>query len=457
MTSRLPDGPLLAYYGDDFTGSTDTMEVMALNAGLPTVLFLGLPTPARLAQFADRRGIGIAGIARSKPPAWMHANLPAFFDTLFGIGAPITQYKVCSTFDSSPEVGSIGTAIDIGLSRAAESWSPMVVGAPQLRRWQAFGNLFAGIGSVRHRLDRHPTMSRHPITPMREADLQRHLAAQTAKQIALIDLVDLAAGSAEAKLQELRRSGAEVVLFDITDPATQAEAGRLIWECREKGLFSASSSGLQYALVAHWRAAGLLPAAPPPPPRLQPIDRLLVVSGSCSPETAAQIRCAEDAGFVAVRLDGRRIASADQREAEISSALDALDHALGRGKDVLAYTAASPEDPAIRDLRQYCAGQGISFESTQEALGDALGQIAFTLILKHALRRLIVAGGDTSGRVLARLPIEALEATTPLAPGSPICRAYSDVSAFDGLELALKGGQVGGPDLFVKATGRTTE
>lgn len=457
MSTRLPDGPLLAYYGDDFTGSTDTMEAMALNAGLPTVLFLSPPSPARLAQFSDRRGIGIAGISRSKPPAWMHEHLPSIFDMLFGVGAPLTQYKVCSTFDSSPEVGSIGTAIDIALPRAAEPWSPMVVGAPQLKRWQAFGNLFASAGGQRYRLDRHPTMSRHPVTPMREGDLQRHLAAQTNKSSALIDLVDLVSGAAEAKLHALRRSGTNVVLFDVIDDATQAEVGRLIWEARGSGLFSASSSGLQYALIAHWRAAGVLPDAPSLLPRPQPVDRLLVVSGSCSPETAAQIRCAGEAGFFLLRLDGRRIADPAQRDGEVARAIEALDGALARGQDVLAYTAVSSDDPAIRDLQEFCWSNGVSFQSTQEALGDALGRIAATLIETHALRRVIVAGGDTSGRILARLPIDVLEATTPLAPGSPLCRAYSEAPAFDRLELALKGGQVGGADLFVKATGRCSE
>src|SRR3954447_14972905 len=94
----LPDGPLLTFYGDDFTGSSAVMEVTAF-AGLPTVLFLNLPTPEQLAQFADHRVIGIAGIARSQSPAWMDRNLPPVFELLRSLGAPIVHYKVCSTFD----------------------------------------------------------------------------------------------------------------------------------------------------------------------------------------------------------------------------------------------------------------------------------------------------------------------------------------------------------------------
>ncbi|MDQ4099150.1 MAG: four-carbon acid sugar kinase family protein, partial [Chloroflexota bacterium] len=226
--TAFPDGPLVAFYGDDFTGSTDAMEVMAF-AGLPTVLFLRPPDSDRLARFADRRGIGIAGIARSKPPSWMDAHLGVVLKGLFALGAPVTQYKVCSTFDSASHVGSIGRAIDIALPLASEPWSPIVVGAPQLRRWQSFGNLFAGVGDQRYRLDRHPTMARHPITPMGEADLTRHLAGQTQRRIALVDIADLASGRGDNALARARTHGAEIVLFDIVDSASQAEVGRLVW------------------------------------------------------------------------------------------------------------------------------------------------------------------------------------------------------------------------------------
>src|SRR4051794_22027735 len=110
----LPDGPLLTFYGDDFTGSSAVMEITAF-AGLPTVLFLNPPTPEQLAQFADHRVFGIAGIARSQSPEWMDHNLPPVFELLRSLGAPIAHYKVCSTFDSAPHVGSIGRAIDIGM------------------------------------------------------------------------------------------------------------------------------------------------------------------------------------------------------------------------------------------------------------------------------------------------------------------------------------------------------
>src|SRR5260221_11340982 len=114
MSDPLPQGPLVAYYGDDYTGSAAVMEVMTF-AGLPTVLFLDVPTPAQLARFQAYRGIGIAGVARSQTPQWMDEHLPPIFRALYSIGAPISHYKVCSTFDSSPTTGSIGHAIDLAI------------------------------------------------------------------------------------------------------------------------------------------------------------------------------------------------------------------------------------------------------------------------------------------------------------------------------------------------------
>src|SRR5215467_2494748 len=161
----------------------------------------------------------------------MNDELPRAFASLAALGAPVLQYKVCSTFDSSPTVGSIGRAIDIGVRTMAGSrWSPSVVGAPRLKRYQAFGNLFAAVDGVGHRLDRHPTMSRHPVTPMHEADLRQHLRAQTARRIELLDMVQLRAGDGEKRVTHLAGKDVPVVLIDVLDEATLLEAGRLVWE-----------------------------------------------------------------------------------------------------------------------------------------------------------------------------------------------------------------------------------
>ncbi len=292
---------LLSYYGDDFTGSTDMLDALH-GAGIETVLFLAPPPADARQRFPNARCFGLAGTARSRDLAWMDRELPAAFESLARMGAPILQYKVCSTFDSSPATGSIGRAIDIGVKCMPGRWSPMVVAAPRLGRYQAFGNLFALAQGQAHRLDRHPTMARHPVTPMHEADLRRHLARQTERRIELIDLLALRSGEAVAP----QGDDVPVVLFDALDDETLADVGRVVWEQRGNGVFSASSSGLAYALVAHWRRAGLL-AEPVPALPLRNVERIAVVSGSCSPVTAAQIEWAAAHGFALERLDIARV------------------------------------------------------------------------------------------------------------------------------------------------------
>lgn len=101
---------LLAFYGDDFTGSTDAMEALALS-GYRTVLFLEAPTPDMLQRFEGIRCVGVAGTSRAKSPADMAMEITPIMERLSRLDAPVVHYKTCSTFDSAPEVGSIGAAI----------------------------------------------------------------------------------------------------------------------------------------------------------------------------------------------------------------------------------------------------------------------------------------------------------------------------------------------------------
>lgn len=448
----LPDGPLVAFYGDDFTGSSAAMEVFAF-AGLPTVLFLEAPKPHRLAAFSGMRGIGIAGTARAQSPAWMDAHLPGIFRLLASLGAPVVQYKVCSTFDSAPHVGSIGRAADIARPILEPAWTPLLVADPGMGRYQSFGHLFAMADSTGYRLDRHPTMARHPITPMDEADLSRHLARQTDTTIGLVDFVAMKAGEAEAQLDRALAKGTGIVSLDVLDAETLIAAGRLIWERGGRPAFGIGSQGLQAALVAYWRSAGLL-AREPDLPQPKPVDRIACVSGSVSPVTAAQIAYACERGFEGIRLDARQVVDPAAWEREVGRAAEAALAALGRGRDPLVYSAAGPDDPAVAAFQE--ATSGLSTEAVNERLGAGLGQVLRAVVAEAGLTRVVISGGDTSGRAAAQLGIDALTAIGPLDPGAPLCRAHSEDGPLDGLEIALKGGQVGRPDFLeaVKRGGR---
>ena len=126
----LPDGPLLAWYGDDFTGASAVMEVMTF-AGFPSVLFLDVPTPEQRARFGDLRGVGIAGDARARSPEWMERELPRVYAALRAVGAPVVHYKVCSTFDLKPPSSFFTlTSLDDIIGESVSATIPDTMTAP---------------------------------------------------------------------------------------------------------------------------------------------------------------------------------------------------------------------------------------------------------------------------------------------------------------------------------------
>jgi uncharacterized protein YgbK (DUF1537 family) len=403
------------------------LEALAL-AGVRTVLFTGTPAEERWQEFADCQAFGIAGESRSRPPEWMGEHLPAIFARLGALGAPIVHYKTCSTFDSSPQIGSIGRALEIGRGTLSPAFVPIVVAAPHLRRYVAFGNLFAAAGESVYRIDRHPSMRSHPVTPMYEADLRRHLAAQTPLPIGLVDLTAFAQGRAPAALAECLSQGDAAVLFDGVGETELAETGRLLWQyaalkqqaAAKHPLFCAGSSGLTYALLAAWRRSHVIVGEPIHTPAA-PVETLLVLSGSCSPVTERQIRAALANGYHGILLDGE------------TAFEEAVTH-LRAGHSTVIYSALGPLPPATQP-----AG---------EALGRRAGALLRRILTETNVRRIVLAGGDTSSHAVAQLGIHALTWAASLEPGAPLCHAHSQTPELDGLQLVLKGGQVGGDDFF---------
>jgi uncharacterized protein YgbK (DUF1537 family) len=424
----------LAYYGDDFTGSTDVLESLQL-AGIDVELFVDGP---RQAPLPSRRVIGLAGLSRTLSPTGMDSHLPGVFEVLAAAEPRFLHYKVCSTFDSSPTIGSVGRAIELGRRVLPARWTPLVVAAPHLGRWCAFGNLFArsGLDSPAYRLDRHPTMSRHPVTPMDEADLRLVLARQTSLPVTLVELPTVEQG-ADATLAAVERAPDGVVLFDATTSSHLATVGRVLDAMQRRAaapLFVAGSSGVEAALVA----AGVLGAAEdgdrPRASKCVPSGPLLVISGSRSPVTALQIDAAVRAGFRDVPI----LASTADAAHDVAVASATMAHR--EGSSVILRTGAGDWS--------MLAG---------EALGKLLGRVAARILDAASIRRVVVAGGDTSGAVARELGISSLRFIGPLAPGAPWCRVASTRPAIDGAAFAFKGGQVGHADLLVVARAMRSE
>jgi uncharacterized protein YgbK (DUF1537 family) len=428
MKSRL----LYTYYGDDFTGSTDVLEALALH-GVPSVLFTSSPSSKDLKTFAHCRAIGIAGESRSQSPGWMTRHLPGVFSSLRELGAPMNHYKVCSTFDSSPRIGSIGKAMEIGRRVFHDEMMPVVVGAPHLGRSVVFSNLFAVEQGTMHRIDRHPTMRQHPTTPMSEADLRLHLARQTSIRIGAIDLRSFQSGQAEKRLRDEEEAGAEAIVFDGLDDCMLDETARLLWgRALRHPLFAVGSSGLTYGLMHLWRKLGLISESLK---TLRSVhgERVLVLSGSCSPVTARQIERAKMQGF-----DAWQVRSEAAWDRQWNSAI----RSLTAGKSVLLYTALGPGSKRTGYGRQF---------------SGMLGRRLRKLVVESGVRRVIIVGGDTSTHVMKQLEISALTFAAALTPGVPLCRSHAPGSSLDQLEIALKGGQIGPEDFFARVRdGRLT-
>ncbi|TJZ91246.1 four-carbon acid sugar kinase family protein [Paracoccus gahaiensis] len=435
----------IAWLGDDFTGSAAVMEVLAF-AGLPSVLFTQAPGPDLLARFADVAGVGLATTARAETPDWMGAHLPPLFRLLDALQPDLLHYKICSTFDSAPHAGSIGAAIAAGLGVRPSVAVPLLTAAPAMRRYQAFGHLFAGAPQGVFRLDRHPVMAHHPVTPMAESDLLAHLAAQTDLPGALIDLEALATDP-QARLEAALAAGARILSLDSMEPGSEAAAGALIWQnCARMGLV-AGSQGVEYALVRHWQQTGEIPIVPPPG-SAGAVGRIAVVSGSVSPVTAAQLDWAAGHGFAPLPFDARAAcgSEADLRTEETRLIRAAL-AAAEAGQSPLIHSAAGHRGDQVAAFRQALAASGRPPDEANRRIGEALGRILDGVLRGSGIRRAVISGGDTSGHAMGQMGLQALTALAPTIPGAALCRAYGS-GPHDGLQIALKGGQMGSQDYF---------
>jgi 3-oxoisoapionate kinase len=297
-------------------------------------------------------------------------------------------------------------------------------------------------------------MSKHPVTPADESDLRLHLGKQTSKQIGLMDILNVVLELEEARkvLKSVIDTGNEVVLFDAIYQEQMQTIGALVDNhANDKTLFSVGSSGIEMALGAHWESKGVLKerniwnnagnAGP-----------ILVASGSCSPVTSGQIAWAVAQGFVEVALDTEVIASTGDASSMTEENVATISKVLQDGKNVILHTSKGNDDPRVGRTNEIFTTKGwdesVVRTKTAELYGTALGAIVRRVAEQTSLKRIVIAGGDTSSYAARAMGIEAVEMIAPLSPGAPLCKAYAPGSAVDGLEVNFKGGQVGREDYF---------
>ena len=299
-------------------------------------MFTEPPTAEQLKAFPDLDAYGVAGKTRALSPDEMEKILLPAFEQMKARGARHVHYKVCSTFDSSATVGSIGKAIDCGATVFQNKIIPVLGGSPSLGRYCLYGNLFArmGIGSNGkiYRLDRHPSMSKHPVTPADESDLRLHLGKQTNKKFGLIDVLQL-----DKPVKEWSNAVAEdeeVVLIDALYESQLIKIGEWIDGLSNTTQFSVGGSGIEAALGNYWNEKGLLKQKTAWP-KIEKANPLLVISGSCSPVTAAQIAFAKANGFEEVVIDAVSVCNENAINDEVINTVNEL---LQQQKNVIVHT-----------------------------------------------------------------------------------------------------------------------
>lgn len=417
----------LIFYGDDFTGSTDALEFLCLN-GVRAVLFMEVPDQTMLEKFPGLDAFGVAGKTRSLSTTAMKEQLTADFGKLTQFRSACVHYKVCSTFDSSPAIGSIGLAMDLGANFFNTPLVPVLGGMPLIGRYCAFSNLFVrmGIGTsgAIHRLDRHPSMSKHPVTPSDEADLRLHLGRQTSKRIGAIDIHHMQRPSSEWLMH--LKGDEEAVVMDAVSAEDLLKIGAWLDECSKAApLFTIGSSGIEAAWGMHWKNNGVLKGIYHSM-RNKNDGPVLVVSGSQSPITQAQIEFAKAHGSPVHVIAADALLSAPD-----AKLVDAIVEQSVKGKPVVVHSGPRNESTIDAQL-----------------LGNFYGKLVREISVQIQLGKLVICGGDTSSHTARALGIIAVEMVGSYIHGAPICKAYSTYKEIDGMEMNFKGGQVGPPEYF---------
>jgi uncharacterized protein YgbK (DUF1537 family) len=290
-----------------------------------------------------------------------------------------------------------------------------------------------GIGSNGkiYRIDKHPSMSKHPVTPMNEGNLRIHLGKQTDKKIGLIDNVQQ-----KAKKKEWLNNitDEKVVLLDTMNEDELLKIGDWLNAQQEKHgqLFSVGGSGIEMALGSYWNKEGALKTITKWK-KVKKAEPLLVISGSCSPVTKNQIEFALAHGFVEMPLEMETFQGEAGHGFSIGSSLEEIVLALRQNQSVIIHTGN------IREIEK---------STSARTLGNVLGHIAKRVCEEVKLKRVVIAGGDTSSFAARAMDIDAVEMIAPLVIGAPLCKAYSKNKNINGLEVNFKGGQVGGENYF---------
>ena len=415
----------LGCIADDYTGASDLANTLTRN-GLRTVQTIGIP--ADNFELRDVDAVVVSLKIRSVPAAQAVSAARAADEWLRARGARHVMYKICSTFDSTDE-GNIGPVLD---ALRGDSCVIVTPAFPETGRTVYQGHLFVN-GVL---LDESP-LKDHPLNPMHDANLVRVLARQSSTSVGLADWSKVSGGVAalEAQLASLAKAGMGAAICDAISESDLVTLGAVAAAKR----FSIGASGLGLGLARALREDAAQQANVSGQAAIRGYAACL--AGSCSQATLAQISKAETSMPV-LRLDPAKLVESAE---EVTRAVDWAKAQMANGP-VLIASSSTPDQVAAVQAR---FGRDVAGHAIEQGMASIAEQL-----VRLGVRRLVVAGGETSGAVVDRLNIKAFLLGAEIAPGVPVMQTLG--LAQGELAVALKSGNFGGPDFFADALGHMT-
>jgi len=415
---------LLGVIADDMTGATD-VALMLNRAGMRTVQVIG--APAAGGELPEADAVVVALKSRTSPVAEAVADSLAACEALLAGGARQILFKYCSTFDST-QAGNIGPVADALMQRLDASQAIICPAFPANGRSIFQGYLFVGAVPLHE-----SSMKDHPLTPMRDSNLMRLMGAQTAHKVGLAAFATVEQGAAplRERLAELDKDGVRYVVTDALDDGHLLVLGEAVAD----HILLTGGSGIAMGLPENFRKAGLLPPRQTATHLSAPAGRAGIISGSCSAATRGQIKAAMNAGIPALKVDPLALTSGEQ------SAQQLADWAMAQPADA-PFLLYSSDDPAEVAAVQDKLGREKAGTTVEQAFAEVARRLS-----AGGVSRLLVAGGETSGAVVQGLAVKTLEIGPEIDPGVPWTRVVDGPD----MVVALKSGNFGAPDFFLKA------
>lgn len=415
---------LLGCIADDLTGATD-LALMLTRSGMRTIQVMGVPERAGDLSGAD--AVVVALKSRTNPAEEAVAWSLAAAERLQQAGARQLFFKYCSTFNSTDR-GNIGPVAEALIEKLGAPLAIVCPAFPANKRSVYMGNLFVGEVPLAE-----SPMKDHPLTPMRDSNLVRVLQRQTRLKVGLVPfgIVEQGAGAIAAAFEKAIAAGQRFVVVDavtdrhLIDMGTAAAGMALI----------TGGSGVAMGLPANFVRQGQMKAVSPPQTLAAPKGRTGILAGSCSEATRGQVKAAIEAGLPVRRIDPLDVAERRLTAEQVLAWIAAQE----AGKPFLVYSSDDPKGVAAVQEKLGREAAGAVVEHLLADVARGLGALGIT--------RLIVAGGETSGAVVGALGVTAIEIGPEIDPGVPWTLSRGDPA----FALALKSGNFGAPDFFLKA------